>query len=228
MSRRLIRQGIGTAIPVALGYLPLGFAFGVLARGAGLGIAEVLAMSTLVYAGSGQFIAVGLLQAGAGVWSIVITTFLVNLRHLLMGASLVPYLKGIPAGRLAVLAYEITDESYAMSIGHFVKNEPEEKFLWGLFPTCHLSWIASTVLGAWAGNLIPHPEKFGLDYALTAMFICLLVFQLKDKTTLLAAILAAVLALGIYMVMPGRWNIIIATLVAAAVGVGVEQWKKSI
>lgn len=214
-------------MPVVLGYLPLGFAFGVLARGAGLGIPEVLAMSLLVYAGSAQFIAVGLIQQGAGGWSIVITTFLVNLRHLLMSASLMPYLKHIPVARLAALSFELTDESFAMSLGHFAKHEPEEKFLWGLFPTCQLGWLISTVLGTWVGNLIPHPEAFGVDYALTAMFICLLVFQLKDQLSYLAAVLAAALGLLTYMWMPGRWNIIISTVVAATVGVGVEQWKKS-
>jgi len=214
-------------MPVVLGYLPLGFAFGVLARGAGLSVTHVLVMSLLVYAGSAQFISVGLLAAGVGGWSIVITTFLVNLRHLLMSASLVPYLKHIPVPRLAALSYELTDESYAVAMGHFSKHEPEEKFLWGLFPACQLGWILSTMLGAWVGNLIPHPEAFGLDYALAAMFICLLVFQLKDKVTYLTALLAGTLGLGIYIWMPGRWNIIIATILAATVGVGVEQWKKS-
>lgn len=208
-----------------LGYVPLGFAMGVLAHGAGLGIGEVLAMSVLVYAGSAQFIAVGLFQAGAGAWSIVITTFLINSRLMLMSASLVPYLRKIPAGRLAALSYEITDESYAVSLGHFAGYEPEEKYLWGLFPACHLSWIVSTVLGAWVGNLIPHPEAFGLDYALTAMFICLLVFQLKDALTYFTAIVSGALALVIYVLVPGRWNLIIATVIAATVGVALQQRK---
>ncbi len=214
-------------MPVVLGYLPLGFAFGVLAREAGLATGEVLAMSLLVYAGSAQFIAVGLLGAGAGGWTIVLTTFLVNLRHLLMSASLTPYIKQVPLVRAALLSYELTDESYAIAMGRFAGHEATEGFLWGLFPTCHLGWIISTVLGAWVGNLIPNPEAFGLDYALTAMFICLLMFQLKDKITYLSAGLAAGLALGIYLYWPGRWNIIIATILAATIGVVAEQWQKS-
>ena len=228
MSRNLFRQGIAAGMPVVLGYLPLGFAFGVLARGAGLNVLHVFAMSLLVYAGSAQFIGVGLIAAGAGAWSIIITTFLVNLRHLLMSASLVPFLKNIPVARLAALSYELTDESYAMAMGHFSSNEPREEWVRGLFITCQLGWIASTVLGAWVGNLIPNPEAFGLDYALTAMFICLLVFQLRDKLAYLAALLAGALGLWIYMVIPGRWNIIIASVVAATVGVGVQRWKKLI
>jgi 4-azaleucine resistance transporter AzlC len=225
--RHDLRQGIAAAMPVVLGYLPLGFAFGVLARGAGLSVLEVFAMSLLVYAGSAQFIAVGLLSTGAGGWTIVVTTFLVNLRHLLMSASLTPYLRKVPVLRAGVLAYELTDESYAVAMGHFARHEPKEGFLWGLFPTCQLGWIISTVLGAWVGNLIPNPEAFGLDYALTAMFICLLIFQLRDKSSYLSAVLAGGLALLIYIWLPGRWNIIIATVLAATIGVVVEQWKKS-
>ncbi len=227
MTRHLVRQGISSAVPVVLGYLPLGFAFGVLAHSAGLSIPEIFAMSLLVYAGSAQFIAIALLQSGAGFLTIVVTTFLVNLRHLLFSASLAPFLKRVRVGRLAVLAYQITDESFAVALGHFTQHEAEEKFLWGLFPSCQLGWTLSTVLGAWAGNLIPHPEAFGLDYALTAMFICLLVFQLQDRITYLAALTGGVLALAIYVWLPGRWNIILATVVAATLGVGVEQWKKS-
>lgn len=228
MSKQDIRHGISKAIPVVLGYVPLGFAFGVLARGAGLSILQVAAMSILVFAGSGQFIAVAMLQAGAGIGSIVMTTFVVNLRLLLFSASLAPYLKKFSGPKLALLSYELTDEDYAVSMGEFADAKSEPDFMWGLFPSCHLGWVISTVLGAAVGNLIPNPGAFGLDYALPAMFICLLIFQLRDKLAYLTAVLAAVLSIGIFLVLPGRWNIIIATVIAASVGTGVEKWLKSI
>lgn len=227
MKKQAIRYGITKAMPVVLGYIPLGLALGVLAREAGLTAVEVFFMSLLVYAGSAQFIAVAMLKAGAGVWSIIVTTFIVNLRHLLFSASLSPFVKGFSGSRLALLSSQLTDESYAIAMGEFTENKKNPEFLWGLFPANHLAWTLSTVVGAVVGDLIPNPAAFGLDYALTAMFICLLSFQLKDNITFLTALVAAVLAIGIYMVMPGPWNIILATLAAATIGVGVEQWIKS-
>lgn len=228
MEKHAIRYGLTKAVPVILGYLPIGLAFGVLAKEAGLNVSQVFFMSLFVFAGSSQFIAVAMLKVGADMWSIIATTFIVNLRQLLYSASLAPYLKGLKQTALAFLSYELTDESYAVAMGEFSDEKTNSGFLWGLFPSAHLAWILSTVVGAVVGNLIPNPAEFGLDYALTAMFICLLIFQLKDRITNFTALLAAILGIGIYLIMPGRWNIIIATIVAATVGVRVEKWQKSI
>ncbi|MDA8441677.1 MAG: AzlC family ABC transporter permease [Peptococcaceae bacterium] len=227
MRRQDLTYGLGKAVPIVLGYIPIGFAFGVLAHEAGLSIGEILAMSVLVFAGSSQFIAVAMLQAGAGIGSIVATAFIVNLRQLLFSASITPYLKGYSAPKLALLSYELTDESFAVAMGEFANDKQNNQFLWGLFPPCHAAWALSTVLGALVGNLIPDPGAFGLDYALTAMFICLLIFQVKDRVALLTALVAAAAGIGIYLLLPGRWNIIIATILAATVGVGAEKWLKS-
>ncbi|GAB6172650.1 AzlC family ABC transporter permease [Paradesulfitobacterium aromaticivorans] len=227
MEKHDIRYGLTKAVPVILGYMPIGLAFGVLAREAGLNLTQVFLMSLLVFAGSSQFISVAMLKAGADMWSIIATTFIVNLRHLLFSASISTFLKGISQSKLAVLSYELTDESYAVAMGEFTEEKRSAGFLWGLFPANHLAWILSTVFGAVVGNLIPNPAIFGFDYALTAMFICLLIFQLQDKITNLTALVAVVLGIGIYLVMPSRWNIIIATVVAATIGVGVEKWLKS-
>lgn len=228
MEKHEIRYGLSKAVPVILGYLPIGLAFGVLAREAGLNLAQVFLMSLLVFAGSSQFISVAMFKSGADMWSIIATTFIVNLRHLLFSASISTFLKGISQSKLAFLSYELTDESYAVAMGQFTEEKKSPGFLWGLFPANHLAWIFSTVLGALVGNLIPNPAAFGFDYALTSMFICLLIFQLKDRIANITALMAAILGIGIYQVMPGRWNIIIATVAAATIGVGVEKWQKSI
>ena len=88
MEKHDIRYGLTKAVPVILGYMPIGLAFGVLAREAGLNLTQVFLMSLLVFAGSSQFISVAMLKAGADMWSIIATTFIVNLRHLLFSASI--------------------------------------------------------------------------------------------------------------------------------------------
>ena len=90
-------------------------------------------------------------------------------------------------------------------MGEFAEDKQNAGFVWGLFPASHLAWPLSSVLGAVVGNLIPDPETFGLNYALSAMFICLLIFQLKDRAANLTALVAAVLGIGIYLILPGRW-----------------------
>ena len=111
--------GAGKALPVVLGYLPLGFAYGALASLAGISLPYIVLMSLLVFAGSGQFIAVNMYAAGAGSLSIIATVFLVNLRHLLMSASLSPYLQKFPRQSLPLVAFGLTDENYALACGEF-------------------------------------------------------------------------------------------------------------
>jgi 4-azaleucine resistance transporter AzlC len=112
-------ESIKAAWPICLGYLPLGFAFGVLAQKAGLDLLDIALMSILVYAGSSQFIAVAMLSCGAAPLSIILTTFFVNLRHLLMSSSLAVYLHGEGRRFLSVFAYGVTDESFAVNLVKF-------------------------------------------------------------------------------------------------------------
>lgn len=104
------------ALPIVFGYVPIGLAFGALARQIGLSLWQIGLMSALVYAGSSQFIAVSLLGAGAGLLTIIVTTFLVNLRHLLMSSALSPYLPRLNGHFLALLAFGVTDETFALNI----------------------------------------------------------------------------------------------------------------
>jgi len=217
-------EGARAAVPIILGYLPLGFALGVLAYQVGLHPLEVGIMSLLVFAGSGQFIAVGLLSGGAGPLEIIMTTFLVNLRHLLMGAALSPHLERFRRWLLWVIGFEITDETFAVAIGHYQDHEAAEAFHLGLNISAHLGWIAGTVMGAIFGNLIPHPELWGLNFALPAMFIALLVGQLQNMATAVVAVLAAALSLLFYTYLPGNWNIILASILAAGTGTVVSIW----
>jgi 4-azaleucine resistance transporter AzlC len=212
--------GTVRAVPIILGYLPIGFAFGVLASTAGLNILNAVAMSVFLYAGSAQLISVGMIASGATVAAITLTVFMVNLRHLLMSAYLAPYLGRLNRWQQALFSYEITDESFAVHSIHFRKNGvPPANQLFALNHSAHLAWITGTALGAWLGGLLSFDtEAFGIDYALPAMFIALLVMQLEKRLHVLVALLAAALGLAFYLLGMSQLYIILATVIAAAAG----------
>ncbi|MFA5536102.1 MAG: AzlC family ABC transporter permease [Bacillota bacterium] len=218
--------GSKKAIPIAMGYFPLGLAFGVLARETGLTLFEATGMSFMVFAGAGQFIAIGFLKAGADILTIMITTFLVNSRLFLMSMVFQPKLKEWPRLKSGIIAAEITDETFVVANDYYSSNEPSWPFHLGLNITSHLAWIASTALGAGVGNLVKNPESLGLNFALPAMFIALLVGQVKNKRKFMAAIVAGILSLLFKIFLTGNWNILLATLIAATLGVTMEKWIK--
>ncbi len=219
------------ALPVVFGYLPIGFAFGILAQKAGLSTFNTLAMSVLVYAGSAQLISVSLFASGISPWSILITTFIVNLRHMLMSAALSPYLREWRKALIPFFAFELTDETFGLHSVRFPKTGaiPGETLAINLISQG--AWVFGTWLGITAGNLIQDVRPFGLDYALPAMFVALLVFQLKDRGN--AAVLYTAIAvfaglLSTLLLLAGvdQWNVIIATVITATLGVMVKTWIK--
>ena len=219
-------QELAPALPVVMGYLPIGFAYGVLAINAGLSVLETVAMSVIVYAGSAQLMAVSLFEAGINPFSIIATTFIVNLRHLLMSASLAPYMERWQKGQVAAFCYELTDESFGVHSLRFAKGETDAPRALAINLTCQLAWVGGTVLGALAGGLITDVKPFALDYALPAMFIALLVLQIKSKRHLLVALIGGALSMAFWLGHVTQWNVILATVLAAAVGAGVETWNK--
>jgi len=217
-----LTQGGAAAWPICLGYLPIGLAFGVLAQKAGLSPFQVALMSMFVFAGSSQFIAVSMLSAGASFTAIVATTFMVNLRHLLMSSSLAAILGRKNRGKLSLFAYGVTDESFAINYTRLSAGD------WGLDRslvvnhTANLMWLVSTVAGVYFGHLIP-AHAMGIDYALTAMFICLLIFQLKDRIAILTAVMAGLLAMVLSLMIPGNAYVVLASMLAAAIGVIIKR-----
>jgi 4-azaleucine resistance transporter AzlC len=117
--RDLIKGGMRAVWPICIGYIPLGLAFGILAQKAGFDVLEIALMSVVVFAGSSQFIAVAMLAVGAAPLSIVLTTFMVNLRHVLMSSALAVYLHSVSRRFLSLFAYGVTDESFAVNMVKF-------------------------------------------------------------------------------------------------------------
>jgi 4-azaleucine resistance transporter AzlC len=219
-------RGVSRAVPITLGYIPIGFAFGVLAQKAGLSAFNTLAMSIFVYAGSSQLIAVGLFAVGVAPLSIILTTFVVNLRHMLMASALAPYLSHWSKLELTVFSYEITDESFALHSVEFPKGVPDPAESIALNLTAQISWVLGSWLGVVAGGLIADVKLFALDYALPAMFIALLMMQLKDKVQVIVAGVTGVLAVALLLAGFDQWFVIVATLIGATLGVILEQWIK--
>jgi 4-azaleucine resistance transporter AzlC len=225
-ARRGWATGVAQALPIVLGYLPIGIAFGILAQRAGISIINTLLMSLLVYAGSSQLIAVGLLEAGVPTLSIVLTTFVVNLRHLLMSAALSPFLKRWRKPELAAFAYELTDETFALHSARVASEGLNKAEVFGTNMASQAAWILGSGLGSAVGQLIEDSTAFALDYVLPAMFIALLVMQIKDRTQVAVAGLTGVVAAGLLLAGVSQWNVMLATLIGATVGVVIEKWTK--
>jgi branched chain amino acid efflux pump len=217
-----IFQGLSAAWPICLGYVPIGLAFGVLAQKAGLYPVEIMLMSILVYAGSSQFIAVSMLSAGAGAVSIILTTFAVNLRHLLMSSSLAVFLGDATRRKLTLFAYGVTDESFAVNYTRFSRKTWSLDRALVVNHTANLAWIVSSIIGGYSGRFI-HQGAFGIDYALTAMFICLLIFQLKGRLYVLTAVIAGAVAVILSLIIPGSSYIILASIIAATTVLGIKK-----
>ncbi len=209
--------GAAAAWPICIGYLPIGLAFGVLAQKAGLSPAEIGLMSLLVFAGSSQFIAVSLLASGATAAAIIATTFMVNLRHLLMSSALSVFLGTASRLKLSLFAYGVTDESFAVNIARFRSGAWDIDRGLALNQTANLAWIGATLAGGLGGRFIP-AHALGIDYALIAMFICLLVFQLRGRVYAVAAIAAGGLAVALSPLLPGNLHIVAASVLAAGAG----------
>lgn len=222
--RLLWRTALARTWPIALGYVPVGMAYGVLAGKAGLGAINVLAMSLLVYAGSAQLVAVGLFAAGASGLSIVVTTLAVNLRHLLFSAAMAPLLRGWRKRELAAFAFELTDETFALHAARFGRGDRDKGLTLAVNVAAQAAWVAGTALGVVLGDVLGDGRAFALDFALPGMFLALLAGQLSSRSHAAAAGVAAALSLGAAACGFSGFGTLAAGLCGAACGLGVERW----
>jgi len=223
------QRGLTQVLPIVLGYIPIGFAYGVLAQEAGLSPRNTVLMSLIVYAGASQFIAAGLFASGISPLAVVLTTFVANLRHLLMSASLAPYVRRWRKPLLAAFAYQVTDETFAVHAARFASTpgpvNRAEVFCVNL--VAQAAWVFGGWLGIVGGQVIPDPRPWGLDYALSAMFIALLVLQIKNRIQVGVALLAGGLAVGLALLGLDQWAVVVSTIVGATIGVLWERWIKT-
>lgn len=223
---RSFYAGCRAATPVILGYLPIAVAYGVLARQAGIPPMLTVLMSLMVFAGSSQFIGVSMIGSGASFGFIILTTFLVNLRHMLMSASLSPHYQKFARGWLPILAFGLTDETFALTSTAFRGQPKDEGYVLGLQLSSYLSWVTGSLLGAILGGTLTAVSTLEFEYVLYAMFIFLLVVQLSDRKMLMVAVFSGGAALLGAKLLPGHWFIILATILGATLGVLMEDGRK--
>lgn len=215
-------NGVRAEIPLLIGVFPFGMIYGALALNAGLSTAASQMMSSMVFAGSAQFITAQLVHDAAPAFVIIVTIAVVNLRHMLYSASLAPYLENLSVRWKMLLSYLLTDEAYAPSILNYEKNGVQPLshwFLLGAGFSLWLIWQVSTALGIFLGTAIP-PE-WPLDFALPLTFIAMVVPILKNRPMIAAALSAGAVALLAYS-LPFKLGIILAALTGILVGTILE------
>ncbi len=220
---RQFLAGVRAELPLLVGVFPFGMIYGALALNAGLSRSAAQMMSSIVFAGSSQFIAAQLIHESAPGLVIVLTIAIVNLRHMLYSASLAPYLTHLSTRWKTLLAYLLTDEAYAPSILHYERDGAQpfsHWFLLGAGLALWSTWQASTALGIFLGAAIP--DSWSLDFALPLTFIAMVVPALKGRPYVAAALSAGLVALAAHA-LPFKLGLILAALVGITVGTYLEK-----
>ena len=197
--REALRFAFFRTIPVLLGYLFLGIAFGVVLQRNGYGAPWALLASTVVYAGSGQFVMADLLAAGAGLLTVAVTTLLVNSRHIFYGLTFVERFRGMP-GRWYMI-FSLTDETYSLLCALRVPDGIDENRAMLLIALLDQSyWVLGGCIGALLGQALP-VDLTGIDFSMTALFTVILVEQVRVAGQRLPALIGGVSALAMLLLL---------------------------
>jgi 4-azaleucine resistance transporter AzlC len=217
------RQGFLAGVPVAIGVAGYGVVFGVVASRAGLSVAEAALMSATVLAGAAQLVAVELWANPIPAVAVVTTTAVVNLRYVLMGAALRPWFRELTPGQAYSSVFFFADENWALTMASFRDGDTQGAYLLGSGVVLWLLWIAATVVGATAGDLVGDPAQYGLDFAVTAIFLTLAAGFWQGRESLRPWIAAASVAVAANALLPGQWYIIGGALAGAAVEIATHE-----
>ncbi|WP_339512970.1 AzlC family ABC transporter permease [Pseudomonas sp. RL_15y_Pfl2_60] len=218
-------QGVRDMLPMLLGAMPFGIIYGSLAVAAGLSPWQTLAMSVFVFAGSAQFIAISLLSSGVGITVLLLTTFVVNLRHALYSASLQPFVRHLPTRWRMSLAFWLTDEAFAVVQHRYALGDESLNKHWyflGAALAMYSNWLLCTVIGLVFGQSVPNLAEWGLDFAMLATFIGIVVPMLRNRPQVAAALVAAAVALACHE-LPYKLGLMAAAFSGILVGVVLER-----
>lgn len=217
-------RGVKLGTPIFLGYMPVGAAFGIIATSIGFTVAQAVVCSATALAGAGQFIALAQMRAGEGLFAVLAATTVVNLRYVLFGATMSTYLKGLTLPRQAALAFTLTDETFAVNISDRRGGLSTGWSMAGVGAVAWTGWVLGTALGAGAAGLIGDPSRWGVDFAMPAMFTALFVALAEDRRHVLVGALAGVITLALPALsilgleVSNAWFIVIASTTAAGIG----------
>ncbi|MBN6188309.1 AzlC family ABC transporter permease [Aneurinibacillus sp. BA2021] len=216
-------DGVRAGIPIAIGYIPIAIAFGLLAKSSGIPNYVSILMSLFVFAGASQFVGVNLLALGTAYGEIILTTFILNLRHFLMSAALSQRLDAMPRTWGALLSFGVTDESFTVAALRKERKLTKE-FLLGLNLTGFAAWNVGTWIGVFLAAGLPPMLQASMGIALYAMFIGLLIPSVRTSRAVCVVALSAMALHSLLYWVPAfaslstGWRIIMATVAAAAVG----------
>lgn len=218
-TKKQFALGARAALPVVLSFIPVGIAYGLMAVAAGYTPAETVFMSLAVYAGAAQMMSTGMYAQGAGIAAIILATFVLNLRHLIMSTCVINRIKDAKIGRKLLCSFGITDETFAI----FTTADEERAtvpFFVGLALVSYISWVTGSAVGAFASDFLPEILTAGFGVAMYAMFVGLIVPDLRGNRSLaLLVLIAAVLSCLFSLFMDQSWATVCATIIAAFAGV---------
>lgn len=218
--------GVKTALPVVLGFIPVAIAYAMMARQSGISISQTIMMSALVFAGASQMMAIGMFAHDSSIFAIIMATFILNIRHLMMSTCVMNRLKGTKMGMKLLLAFGITDESFAI-FTTMDEDKSTSFFFLGLISITYSSWVGGTIIGCMASQFLPEIMSDSFGIALYAMFIGLLIPSVQKNLKLgIIVIITAIISLFLSSFMPSSWVIIFATLISAGIGVFIMDDKK--
>ncbi|MCL2191300.1 MAG: AzlC family ABC transporter permease [Treponema sp.] len=214
----LFAKALRYSFPVLLGYLAIGSAFGLLLADAGYPWWLAVVMGLVMYAGAGQYIAVGLFAAGTTLWEAVLVQLMVNARHIAYGLSMMNRFKGTGRRRF-YLIFGLTDETFALlsSMPENQDGKEQSRFMFLVTLLNQSYWVTGSLIGAIAGALIPFDTE-GIGYALTALFIVLMIEQMLRLRKAGVFIVSAVFAVLCVVFLPARISLLAALAIALAIG----------
>jgi 4-azaleucine resistance transporter AzlC len=220
--------GVKAELPILVGVIPFGMIYGALALSAGLPAGPAQAMSSIIFAGSAQFVAAGLIGNQVPGLIIILTIAVVNLRHVLYSASMAPYTRHLRPVWKWILAYLLTDEAYAATINHYTQDDSvplefKHWFFLGAGLALWTCWQISTAIGIFLGTQIP--SSWSLDFTISLTFIALVMPLLRDRASVVTALTSGVAAL-FFTHFPLKLGLIAAAFVGIAVGIWIEERQK--
>lgn len=222
-NKRTLWRGIKLGFPIFLGYVPVGLAFGILAHAQGFSLLEALVCSGTALAGAGQFIALATLLAGGDAFTTIVATGVVNLRYVLFGATLSPYLRALKMRYLPWIGYTLTDESFAINVADLRARKASAGSMSGVGLIAWIGWVLGTAVGLSCANWIGDPNTWGVDFAMPAMFAALFVTLAENRQHIITGIIAGALVIGLAFLahlgipLDPNWFIVIAALGGATI-----------
>ena len=217
------RAAIVEGWPIFVTAVVVGIAFGLTARQSGLSIVETSATSVIVFAGAAQFVMVDLLRTGTPVPLIVLTVLLLNARHLLMAAAIRPFVQVASIPRRFGLAYVLTDEAFAMGIGWFRRGHRDLAYYAVFSTVLWCSWNLGTLLGAIFGAGVEDPQRFGIDFAITAVFVAIVAIGVRHRADVAVALVAALVAAALRLAGASAVAVVIAGALAPLVAFAIRE-----